>query len=151
MCEKVTLKPEKEALEQPEQSRTKPDKNWVIGGHRNERERKEMDLSSKQAIAVKAKKWMDPSSANYPKDNHTNYKRAGWKMALKKSVKQNRQHCTRIEWKMATEKAKKRKKGGVGVDKRNTLTRRSPIKVVKHLHRVTKDRQPGERRLKQSP
>ena len=26
-CEKVTLKPEKEALEQPEQSRTKPNKN----------------------------------------------------------------------------------------------------------------------------
>ena len=28
-CEKVTLKPENEALEQPEQSRTKPNKNWV--------------------------------------------------------------------------------------------------------------------------
>ena len=112
MCEKVTLKPEKEALEQPEQSRTKPDKNWVNGGHRNERGRKEMDLSSKQAPAEKAKKWMDPSSANYPKDNHTNYKRAGWKMTLKKSVKQNKQHCTKIEWKMATEKEKKRKRGG---------------------------------------
>ena len=40
-----------------------------------------MDLSSKQALAEKAKKWMDPSSANYPKNNQTNYKRAGWKTA----------------------------------------------------------------------
>ena len=32
-CEKVTLKPEKEALEQPEQSRTKPNKNRVKSGH----------------------------------------------------------------------------------------------------------------------
>ena len=55
-CQKVTLKPEKEALEQPEQSRTKPNKNWVKGGHRNERGRKEMDWSSKQALADKAKK-----------------------------------------------------------------------------------------------
>ena len=61
MCEKVTPKPAKEALEQPEQSRTKPDKNWVKGGHRNERGRKEMDQSSKQALADKAKKWMDSS------------------------------------------------------------------------------------------
>ena len=30
---------------------------------------------------------MDPSAANYPKDNHTQYKRAGWKMASEKSVK----------------------------------------------------------------
>ena len=30
-----------------------------------------MDLSSKQALAEKSKKCMDPSSANYPKDNHT--------------------------------------------------------------------------------
>ena len=88
MCEKVTLKPEKEALEQPEQSRTKPDKNWVIGGHGNKRGRKEMDLSSKQALAEKAKKWMDPSSANYPKDNHTNYKRAGWKWTQKRRRKE---------------------------------------------------------------
>ena len=70
-CEKVTLEPEKEALEPPEQSRTKPNKNWVKSGHRNERGRKEIDLSSKQALAEKAKKWMDPSSANYLKDNHT--------------------------------------------------------------------------------
>ena len=74
--EKVTLKAEKEALEQPEQSRTKPDKNWVKSGHRNERGRKEMDLRSKQALAEKVKKWMDPSSAKYPKDNHTKNKRA---------------------------------------------------------------------------
>ena len=47
----------------------------------NESGRKEMDLSSKQALAVKAKKWMDPSSANYPKDNRTKNKMAGWKMA----------------------------------------------------------------------
>ena len=80
-CEKVTLKPEKEALEQPEQSRTKPNKNWVKSEHRNERGRKEMDLNSKQALAEKAKKWMDPSSANYPKDNHTENKPAGWKTA----------------------------------------------------------------------
>ena len=60
-CQKVTLKPEKEALEQLEQSRTKPNKNWVKGGHRNERGRKEMDQSSKQALADKAKKWMDSS------------------------------------------------------------------------------------------
>ena len=80
-CEKVTIKRVKEALEQPEQSRTKPNKNWMKSGHRNERRRKEMDLSSKQALAKKAKKWMDPSSANYPKDNHTKIKRAGWKMA----------------------------------------------------------------------
>ena len=46
-----------------------------------------MDLSSKQALAEKAKKWMDPSSANYAKDNHTKNKRAGWKMASEKSVK----------------------------------------------------------------
>ena len=30
---------------------------------------------------------MDPSSANYPKDNHTKNKRAGWKMAEENSVK----------------------------------------------------------------
>ena len=78
---KVTLKPEKEALEQPEQSRTKPNKNWVKSGHRNERETKQMDQSSKEALAEKAKKWMDPSYANYPKDNPTKNKRAGWKMA----------------------------------------------------------------------
>ena len=69
--EKVDPKLEKEALEQPEQSRTKQNKNWTKSGHRNERGRKEIDLSSKQALAEKAKKWMDPSSANYPKDNHT--------------------------------------------------------------------------------
>ena len=80
-CEKVTLKPEKEALDEPEQNRIKPNKNWVKSEHRNERGRKEMDLSSKQALAEKAKKWMDPSSANYPKDNHTKDKRAWWKMA----------------------------------------------------------------------
>ena len=80
-CEKVTLEPEKEALEQPEQSRTKPNKNWLKSEHRNESGREEMDLRSKQALAEKAKKWMDPSSANYPKDNHTQIKRAGWKMA----------------------------------------------------------------------
>ena len=79
--EKVTLEPEKEALEQPEQSRTKPNKKRIKSGRRNETGRKEMDLSSKQALAEKAKKWMDPSSANYPKDNHTNNKRGGWKMA----------------------------------------------------------------------
>ena len=70
-CEKVTLKQEKEALEQPEQSRTKPNKNWVKSRHKNERGSKEMDLSSKQTLAEKAKKWMDPSSANHPKYNHT--------------------------------------------------------------------------------
>ena len=48
-----TEKPKKEALEQPEQSRTKPEKNWVKSGHRNERGRKEMGLSSKQALAGK--------------------------------------------------------------------------------------------------
>ena len=52
-CEKVTLKAEKEALEQAEQNRTKPNKNRVKSGHRNERGRKEMDLSSKQALAGK--------------------------------------------------------------------------------------------------
>ena len=40
-----------------------------------------MDLSSKQALAEKARKWMDPSSADYPKDNRTENKRSGWKMA----------------------------------------------------------------------
>ena len=40
-----------------------------------------MDLSSKEALAEKARKWMDPSSAHYPKDNRTENKRAGWKMA----------------------------------------------------------------------
>ena len=40
-----------------------------------------MDLSSKQALAEKAKKWMDPCSANYTKDDHTKNKRAGGKMA----------------------------------------------------------------------
>ena len=40
-----------------------------------------MDPSSKQALAEKAKKWMDPSSANHPKDNHAKNKRAAWKMA----------------------------------------------------------------------
>ena len=34
---------------------------------------------------------------------------------------------------------------------RHTLTRRSPRKVVKKNNRVTKDRQPGERRLQQNP
>ena len=86
-CEKVTLKPEKEALDEPEQNRIKPNKNWVKSEHRNERGRKEMDLSSKQALAEKAKKWIDPTSANYPKDNHTKIKRAGWKMAYENSVK----------------------------------------------------------------
>ena len=55
-CQKVTLRPEKEALEQPEQSRTKPNKNRVKSGHRNERGTKEMDWSTKQALADKAKK-----------------------------------------------------------------------------------------------
>ena len=49
--------------------------------HRNDMGRNEMDLSSKEDLAVKAKKWMDPSSAKYPKDNHAKNKRAGWKMA----------------------------------------------------------------------
>ena len=35
--------------------------------------------------------------------------------------------------------------------KRNTVTRRSLIKVAKNNNRVTKDRQPGERILQQSP
>ena len=30
---------------------------------------------------------MEPSSANYPKENHTKNKRAGWKIAKEKSVK----------------------------------------------------------------
>ena len=60
----------REGSPRPEDSRTKPEKNWVKSGHRNERGRKEMGLSSKQALAEKAKEWMDPSSANYPKDNH---------------------------------------------------------------------------------
>ena len=34
---------------------------------------------------------------------------------------------------------------------KNTLMQRSPRKVVKNNNRVTKDRQPGERRLQQSP
>ena len=46
----------KEALEQPEQSRTKPNKKRIKSGRRNETGRKEMDLSSKQALAEKAKK-----------------------------------------------------------------------------------------------
>ena len=29
-----------------------------------------MDPSSKQTLAEKAKKWMDPSSTNYSEDNH---------------------------------------------------------------------------------
>ena len=37
-----------------------------------------MDLSSKQALTEKAKKWIDPSSANYPKDNHTKKKSKSW-------------------------------------------------------------------------
>ena len=36
-----------------------------------------MDLSSKQALAEKTKEWMDPSSANYLRDNHAKNKRAG--------------------------------------------------------------------------
>ena len=44
-------------------------------------EEKKMDLSSKEALAEKAKRWMDLSYANYPKDNHTKNKTAGWKMA----------------------------------------------------------------------
>ena len=37
-------------------------------------------------------------------------------------------------------------------EQNNTLTRRSPRKVVKKKNnRVTKDRQPGERRLQQNP
>ena len=38
-------------------------------------------------------------------------------------------------------------------EQKNTLTRRSPRKVVKKKknNRVTKDRQPGERRLQQNP
>ena len=55
-----------------------------------------MDLCSKQALVEKAKKWMDPISASYPKDDHTlkkrkkkkkEKKRAVWKMAEEKSVK----------------------------------------------------------------
>ena len=34
-----------------------------------------------EALAENAKKWMDLSSANYPKENQTKNKRAGWKMA----------------------------------------------------------------------
>ena len=71
-CEKIALNPETEVLEQPEQSRTKPNNKWVKCAHRNERGRKEMDLNSKQALAEKATEWIDSSSANYPKDNHTN-------------------------------------------------------------------------------
>ena len=76
-CEKVTPKPAKEALEQPEQSRKQNQRKteWKVGTKINK-----MDLSSKKALTEKAKKWMDPSSANYPKDNHTENKRAGLKM-----------------------------------------------------------------------
>ncbi len=89
-CEKVTLKTEKEALEQPQQSRTVPNLNWVECGHRNERGRKETYLSSKQALPrkKKTKKRLDPGSANYPKDNYSKkYKRAAWKMDQEKNVK----------------------------------------------------------------
>ena len=61
-CEKVTLKPEKETLEQPEQSRTKLNKNT------------EMKAGEKKWI-WDLNKWMDPSSANCPKDNYTNKSR----------------------------------------------------------------------------
>ena len=68
-------------------------------GHRNERGRKEMDLSSKQALAEKAKKLMDPRSANCPKD-HTKNKRGGWKMVCK-LPKRHHTKSKRAWWKMA--------------------------------------------------
>ena len=84
---------------------------------------------------------MDPSSANYPKDNHTKNKTAGWKTALENGVKKlhseerkepyntlNRTNNT------VQEISQKMAKG----EKRNTLTRRSPINVVKtHTHTKT--------------
>ena len=103
-----------------------------------------MDLCSKQALVEKAKKWMDPISASYPKDDHTKKKKKKKKRRRKKKKKswvedgrgkerqkvalrraalqhpeQNKQHCTGTEWKMAKGK------------KRNTLTRSIPIEVVK--------------------
>ena len=67
--EKVTLKTEKE-LYNTLYRRTKPNKNWVTNGHRKERGIKEVNPGSEQALAKKAKKWMDPSSTNYSEDNH---------------------------------------------------------------------------------
>ena len=57
-------------LQDPIQSRTNPNKNWVTNGHTKERGIKEVDPSSEQAIAEKAKNWMDPSSTNYSEGNH---------------------------------------------------------------------------------
>ena len=95
-----------------------------------------MGLSSKQALAEKAKKWMDPSSANYPKDNHTENKPAWWKTAQEKNVKQlhseerkepyNTRNRTNNIVQELSEKQPK------GKNNNNTLTRRSPIKVVKN-------------------
>ena len=117
-----------------------------------------MDLSSKQALAEKAKKWMDQSSANYQIYNHTKNKRAGGKMALKKSVKcllseegkepyntLNRTENTvqELSEKMATEKKRAEKKHS------NEELYKSGKKEEKK--RVTKDRQSGQRRPQQSP
>ena len=45
-------------------------KNWVKNSHRKERGIKEMDPSYEEALAEKAKNWMDPSSTNNSEDNH---------------------------------------------------------------------------------
>ena len=109
-----------------------------------------MDLSSKQALAEKAKKWMDLSSANYPKDNQT--KNKSWvedglgeerqNISLRRQIgalqnsKQNKQHCSRTERKMAKGK------------KRNTLTRRSPREVVTNTY-TTKTESPTDSLVKE--
>ena len=79
---------------------------------------------------------MDLSSANYPKDKHTKNKRAGWKMAEEKGVNKlhseerkepyNTLNRTNIVQQQSGKWPQKRKE-----KKRNTLSQRSPKKVLK--------------------
>ena len=120
-----------------------------------------MDLSSKQAKPKLKKLRSDWIRALQTTQKTTTLKnkRAGWKMASEKSVKRlhseerkepyNTLNRTTNIVQELSEKWPQKRKG----EKRNTRTRRSPIKVVKtnKTKTVTKDTQPGESRLQQSP
>ena len=64
---KVPLRREKEASKTLKRTEHQTRTEWKMATQK--KGRNEMDPSSEQALAEKAK-WMHPSSANYSKDNH---------------------------------------------------------------------------------
>ena len=78
---------------------------------------------------------MDPSSANYPKDNHTKNKRAGWKMASEKSVKklhseERKEPYNTLNRTENIEELSEKWPQKIKEKKRNTLLQRSPTKNI---------------------